>query len=72
MNALTFPLPNHLMVLTAPRAASVLMLEFSARLSAVGDACTGWWQLLLDLSNVTPDLCQERQLKKYRFVLYKK
>lgn len=37
MDALTFPLSNRLMVFTAPHAASVLMLELSARLSAVGE-----------------------------------
>jgi len=37
MDALTFPLSNRLMVLTAPHAASVLMLELSARLSAAGE-----------------------------------
>ena len=37
MDALTFPLSNRLMVLTAPHAASMLMLELSARLSAVGE-----------------------------------
>jgi hypothetical protein len=36
MDALTFPLSNRLMVLTAPHAASALMLELSARLSAAG------------------------------------
>jgi len=37
MDALTFPLINRLMVLTAPHAASKLMLELSARLSAAGE-----------------------------------
>lgn len=37
MNTLTFPLSNRLMVLTAPHAASALMLELSARLSTVGE-----------------------------------
>jgi len=37
MDALTFPLSNRLMVLTAPHAASTLMLELSARLSAAGE-----------------------------------
>jgi hypothetical protein len=37
MDALTFPLSNCLMVLTAPHAASALMLELSARLSAAGE-----------------------------------
>jgi len=37
MDALTFPLSNRLMMLTAPHAASTLMLELSARLSAVGE-----------------------------------
>ena len=32
MDALTFPLSNRLMVLTAPHAASTLMLELAARL----------------------------------------
>ena len=37
MDALTFPLSNRLLVLTAPHAASALMLELSARLSAAGE-----------------------------------
>lgn len=36
MDALTFPLSNRLMVLTAPHAAAKLMLELSARLSLAG------------------------------------
>ena len=39
MDTLTFPLSNRLMVLTAPHAAGALMLELSARLSAVGELC---------------------------------
>ena len=37
MDALTFPLSNRLLVLTAPHAASAFMLELSARLSAAGE-----------------------------------
>ena len=37
MDALTFPLSNRLMVLTAPHAAGALMLELSARLSVAGE-----------------------------------
>ena len=37
MDALTFPLSNRLMVLTAPHAASTLMLELAARLSLTGE-----------------------------------
>ena len=37
MDALTFPLSNRLMVLTAPHAAGALMLELSARLLAAGE-----------------------------------
>jgi len=37
MDALSLPLTNRLMVLTAPHAASKLMLELAARLSLAGD-----------------------------------
>jgi len=37
MDALTFPLPRQLVVLTAPHAASKLMLEMAARLSTAGE-----------------------------------
>jgi len=37
MNALTLPLTNRLMVLTAPHAASQMMLELAARLSLNGE-----------------------------------
>ena len=37
MDALTFPLSNRLMVLTAPHAAGGLMLELAARLSGAGE-----------------------------------
>jgi len=37
MDALTLPLANRLMVLTAPHAASKLMLELAARLSITGE-----------------------------------
>jgi len=37
MDALTFPLSNRLMVLTAPHAVSALMLELAARLSLAGE-----------------------------------
>jgi hypothetical protein len=36
MDVLTFPLSSRLMVLTAPHAASALMIELSARLSVAG------------------------------------
>lgn len=39
MDALTFPLSKRLMVLTAPHAASKLMLELAARLSLAGKLC---------------------------------
>ena len=37
MDALTFPLSNRLLVLTAPHAANTLMLELAARLSTAGE-----------------------------------
>ena len=37
MDALTFPLSNRLLVLTAPHAAGALMLELAARLSTAGE-----------------------------------